>query len=99
MGAQIGRLAKVGKVTVVGHLIQNITMNAIKSKHLEKVFEPKQTIHRFDAIEPEVFCKNRFASQAPRFGLHSGCALVLTDEWGMNDDKHAIVMKQLRDTL
>ena len=55
-------------------------------------------MQRFGAIDAEVFCKSPFTSQALCLGLHLGCALILTDEWGMKDEKHAIAMKQLLDT-
>ena len=54
-GAKFGKLAKVGKV-IVGHLIQNIMMDAIHS-----ILEAMQ---RFHTIESEVCCKNPFASRA-----------------------------------
>ena len=59
--------------------------------------ESKQAVQLFDALELEVFCKNRFPSQASRWSLYPGCVLVLADEWDMNDKKHAIATEQLRD--
>ena len=58
-------------------------------------------MQRFDpiAIESEVFGKNQFTIQSPHWGLYLGCSLVLTDEWDINDEKHAIAMNQWRDTI
>ena len=38
-------------------------------------------------IDSEVFCKERFKSQSSRWGLHPGCALDLTDERDVSDEK------------
>ena len=85
-GTTSGNLANVGKVRLEGQSIQNIMMNAIQSilVTISQSDRLQQAIQVFDALESEVLCKNRFTSQASRWGLH---LLVLADEWG-NDEKH-----------
>ena len=104
-GAQVGQMVKVGK----SHC--GVTLDPENNDECDpgdpgepkvkiwKVDKSKPAMQRLDAIESEGFCKNAFTSQAFRWGLHLGCALVLTDDWGMNEEKHATAMKQLRDTI
>eukprot|EP00973_Karenia_brevis_P067611 9407632-Karenia_brevis.AAC.1 len=51
------------------------------------------------AIVSEVFCKNRFTSQASKHGLHPGYALDLTTGWNLDDPKQAAEAFRLREAI
>ena len=102
-GAKDGKVANVAKVTVV---VQNIVTNECDPEHPDepkvknwRSDESQQTIQQLDAIESDVLCKKRSTCPASGWGLHSVCALVMTDGWDMNDEKHATAMKHLRETI
>eukprot|EP00971_Amphidinium_carterae_P340871 6479398-Amphidinium_carterae.1 len=50
-------------------------------------------------IVSEVFCKNRFTSQAKQNGLHPGYALDLTTGWDLNDAVQVKKAFELQETV
>ena len=50
-----------------------------------------------DAVVSEIFCKNRFASNAPSFGLHPGFAIDHTTEWDFGEPAQEADVQAQRD--
>ena len=52
-----------------------------------------------DAVVSEVFCKNRFSSRAPSFGVHPGFAIDYTTGWDFDEPDREAEAFQLRETM
>ena len=52
-----------------------------------------------DAVVSEVFCKNRFSSRAPSFGVHPGFAIDYITGWDFDEPDREAEAFQLRETM
>ena len=52
-----------------------------------------------DAVASEIFCRNRFTSRAPSFGLHPRFAIDYSTGWDLDEPDQEVEAFKLRETM